>query len=203
MNGPRSKRTVLRSGLLTLVATVVVVLGASSTAWAAASGPALRLVARQAPHDHGVVELVATLQMPAALASSKPASLAGADVSFSVHLSQFSGAPLLTLGTATTNAAGVAALAYRPTWTGHQALVATAVDAAGTTLASATASFAATRATHPFAGTVQAARPDGIIGRWVAGVLLAIVAVLWVTLIAIVVRVNLGLGPAGKRAPAP
>lgn len=193
MSGSNSRNAVLRSVLAALVAAIVVVLGASSTAWAAASGPALRLVARQAPHDHGAVELIATLQMPASLPSSKAASPAGTQVSFSVHLSQFAGAPLLTLGTATTDAAGVASLAYRPTWTGHQALVATAANAAGTTVASATASFAATSATHPFAGTVQAVRPDGVIGRWAAGVLLAIVATLWVTLIAVVVRVNLRL----------
>ncbi len=202
MSGSISWKSVLRSGLPALVAAIVVVLGASSTAWAA-TGPGLRLVARRAPHDHGAVELVATLQMPASVAPSKPASLAGAEVSFSVHLSEFSGAPLLALGTATTNGAGVATLAYRPTWTGHQALVATAANAAGTPLASATASFAATDATHAFAGTVQAVRPDGVIGRWVAGVLLAIVAMLWVTLIAVLVRVNLGLGLVGKRTSIP
>ncbi len=183
----------LRSGLLALAAAIFVVLGASSTAWAATSAPALRLVARQAPHDRGAVELIATLQMPHSVASSKPASLAGAAVSFSVHLNEFSGAPLLTLGTSITNAAGVATLTYRPTWTGHQAFVATAANAAGTTLASATTSFAATRAAHPFAGTVQAVRPDGVIGQWVVGVLLALVATVWVTLIAVVVRVNLRL----------
>ena len=198
-----SGSSVLRSGLLALVAAIVVLLGATSTAWAA-TGPALRLVAHRAPHDPHAVELVATLQMPASAASSKkPASPAGAEVSFSVHLSQFSGAPLLSLGTAATNAAGVATLVYRPTWTGHQAIVATAANAAGTTLASATASFAATWATHPFAGTVEAVRPDGVIGRWVAGVLAAIVAMLWVTLIAVVVRVNLGLRLVGKRTPTP
>lgn len=186
------RRSALRSALLALAAAVVV-LGSASTAWAATFGPALRLVAQQAPHDPGAIELLATLQLPAARASSKPASLAGAQVSFSVHVSQFTGAPLLALGTATTNAAGVATFIYRPTWTGRQALVATAANKAGSTLASATASFAATIASHPFAGTVQAARPDGTIGRVVAGVLLGIVAVLWIALIAVVVRVNLGL----------
>lgn len=200
MRRSSSRNAISRRGLLALVAVIVAVLCASSTAWAAASHPALRLVARQAPHDRGAVELIATLQMPASVASSRSASLAGAEVSFSVHLSQFSGAPLLTLGTATTDAAGVAALVYRPTWTGRQALVATAASAAGTTLASATASFAATSATHPFAGTVQAVRPNGVIGQWVTGVLLAIVATLWITLIAVVVRVNLGFVPGRKRA---
>lgn len=192
MNRPRWWRTVLRGGLLGVVA-IAVVLGSASTVWAATSEPTLRLVAVGAPHDPHAVELLATLQVPAAPASSKPASLAGAQVSFSVHASQFAGAPLLTLGTATTNAAGVATLTYRPTWTGRQALVATAVNAAGTTLAAATTSFSATSASRPLAGTLEAVRPDGTIGQATAGVLLTIVVVLWVTLIAVVVRVNLGL----------
>lgn len=193
MSGARSWRTVLGSGLLGFVAAVAVVLGSASTVWAATAGPALRLVAEPAPHDSHAVELLATIQVPAAPASSKSASLAGAKVSFSVHVIQFAGAPLLALGTATTNAAGVATLTYRPTWSGRQALVATAANTAGTTLASATTSFAASNPTHPFAGTVEALRPDGTIGQAVAAVLLAIVAVLWITLIAVVVRVNLGL----------
>lgn len=120
MSRPLSWRTVLRGGLLGVVA-LAAVLGSVSPAWAAASEPTLRLVAEAAPHDPHAVELLATLQVPAAPASSKPASLAGAQVSFSVHVSQFAGAPLLALGTATTNAAGVATLTYRPTWTGRQA----------------------------------------------------------------------------------
>jgi len=199
VSGLRLSRTVLRSGLLALAVAVTVVLGSASTACAATTGPALRLIAEQAPHDPHAVELLATLQVPEPV-SSKSGSLVGAQVSFSVHLSQFTGAPLLMLGTSTTNAAGVATLTYRPTWTGRQALVATAANTAGTVLASATASFAATSASRPFAGTVQALRPEGTIGQTVAGALLAIVALLWIAPIAVVVRVNLGL--AAGRKPA-
>ncbi len=92
----------------------------------------------------------------------------------------------------------MATLAYRPTWTARQSFVATASDAAGATLASATASFVATSASHPFAGTVQALRPDGSIGRAVTGVLLGVVALLWIALLAVVVRVNLGLRAGGR-----
>lgn len=94
----------------------------------------------------------------------------------------------------------MATLAYRPTWTARQSFVATASDAAGATLASATASFVATSASHPFAGTVQALRPDGSIGRAVTGVLLGVVALLWIALLAVVVRVNLGLRAGGALA---
>ncbi len=39
----------------------------------------------------------------------------------------------------------------------------------------------------------EATRPDGIIGRFVVGVLLAVVVALWIALVSIVVRVHLGL----------
>lgn len=38
---------------------------------------------------------------------------------------------------------------------------------------------------------IEASRPDGTIGRWVVFALLATVAVLWVTLVAVVVRIRL------------
>jgi len=182
----------LAGGLIALLLAAGATLGLSSPAWAASQPTSLALRAEQAPHVPHEVELVATLTGPLG-PSSKAVPLAGASVSFSVHLSEFAGAPLLTLGSATTNAAGEAILTYRPTWTGGQALVATATSSAGTTIASAATTFSATSATHPFAGTVQAVRPDGTIGRAVVGVLLAIVAALWIALIAVVVRVNRGL----------
>jgi hypothetical protein len=199
---PQAWRVVLAGGLLAggLMAVLLAVgsmLGLASPAWATSQPFGLALRAEQVPRDPHGIELVATLTGPVGQ-TSKPGSLAGDSVSFSVHLTQFAGAPLLSLGSATTNAAGEAVLTYRPTWTGRQALVATATNTAGTALASATASFSAASAAHPFAGNVQALRPDGTIGRAVAGVLLAIVAVVWIALIAVVVRVNLGLAARRK-----
>ena len=182
----------LAIGILAMLLAAGAVLGVASTAWAAAGPPVLSLKAAQAPGDPHGIELVATLTGPGGSAPTV-GPLPGDSVTFSVHLTEFAGAPVLTLGSATTNAAGRAVLTYRPTWTGHQALVATATDASGTTIASATTSFTASSAIHPFAGTIEAVRPDGAIGQAVAGVLLAIVAVLWIALIAVVVRVNLGL----------
>ena len=199
---PHARRVALAGGLLAggLMA-VLLAVGATlvfaSPAWGTTQPFGLALRAEQAPRDPHGIELVATLTGPVG-PTSKPGSRAGDSVSFSVHLTQFAGAPLLTLGSATTNAAGEAVLTYRPTWTGRQALVAIATNTSGTTLASATTTFSAASAAHPFAGTVQALRPDGTIGRAVAGVLLAIVAVLWITLIAVVVRVNLGLAARRK-----
>lgn len=182
----------LAGGVIAVLMAVGAMLGFSSPAWAATPATSLTLRAEPAPRDPHGVELVATLSRPGG-SPAKSGSLAGDSVSFSVQLTQFAGAPLLTLGSSTTDAAGEAVLTYHPTWTGRQVLVATATSTASTTLASATTTYSAARAAHPFAGTVQAVRPDGTIGRAVVGVLLATVALLWIALISVVVRVNLGL----------
>lgn len=199
MNPPRSFRAVLACGLAAAVACMALTAGGALPALAATPASSLRLLARAAPRQPGALRLVATLERPGKHASPTRASLAGDQVTFSVHLAQFAGAPLLVLGSATTDAAGEATLTYRPTWLGRQALVATATSPRGNTLGSAATSVTALSASHPFAGTVEASRPDGVIGRWVAGTLLAVLAVLWVTLVALVVRVNFGLG----RGPRP
>ncbi|MHB1785684.1 MAG: hypothetical protein ACYCS7_05970, partial [Acidimicrobiales bacterium] len=100
------------------------------------------------------------------------------------------------LGWATTDDLGVASYTYHPTWTGRQSLVASATNAAGATLASATTSVAAASAAQPFAAGAEAVRPDGTIGRVVVGVLLAILALLWVVLVIVVVRVHRGVTPS-------
>ncbi|MCL4423619.1 MAG: hypothetical protein M1115_10760 [Actinobacteria bacterium] len=179
-----------------LALAAVVVLAWASPAWAGTTTPVLRLAAEVAPHDPGAVELLATLEQPREPVSSGRVSLGGVSVSFSVRVEEFSGAPLLALGTAKTDAAGIAMLTYRPTWTGRQAFVATATNEAGTSLGSATTTFIAKSSPQSFAGTVEAVRPDGAIGQAVAGVLLSIVALIWIVLLAVVVRVNLGLGPS-------
>lgn len=171
--------------------TLPTLLGAAAPVWADGVTPSIRLAARPSGH---AFRLVATVDGPTASSpTSAGAPVAGATVSFSIRLGEFSGAPLLALGSAATRADGTATFTYTPTWTGRQTVVATAADASGATIASATTSFNAAWAAHPFAGTVQAVRPDGTIGSVVADVLLATVAALWITLIAIVVRVHLGL----------
>jgi len=188
----RPRRGTLGVGLVAGMLGIGAVLGFVSIAGAATVPPALTLRAEQAPGNPQSVELVASLGQ-ATGSTAQPGSLAGDSVSFSVHLDEFAGAPLLALGSATTDAAGTATLTYRPTWTGRQALFVTATDASGNTLGSATTSFTAGSAARPFVGTIEAVRPDGTIGQAVAGVLIALVVVLWIALIAVVVRVNLGL----------
>ena len=194
MSALRAFGAVLASGLVAALAWTAFTVGATPVAGAVTRGASLQLVAKAAPHQRGEIVLAATLEQPARPASAHRATLAGYQVDFSVHVEEFAGAPLLTLGSATTDAAGEATLTYRPTWAGRQAFVATATSPGGSTLGPVTTSFTALSATHPFAGTLEASRPDGVIGRWVAGVLLGALALLWVALIGLVVRVNLALG---------
>lgn len=198
MSSSRPRRMLPRLGVLA-VATAAVGLGSTPTALAATRAPTLRLVAAPPPHEHRAVELVATLERPGPTGNAAMLPAVGDHVSFSVRVSEFAGAPLLALGSATTNSSGVATLTYQPSWTGQQVFVATATNAAGTPLASARASFDATTSVQGFAGTVEAVRPDGGIGRAVAGTLLAIVAILWIALVGVVVRVKLGLGGGALR----
>ena len=168
------------------------VLSLSAAGPAAAGGPVPRLAvsARTVPGRPPAVELFARLGEPGEATPGKKAALGGVTVTFSVHLPEFSGAPLLVLGSARTDAAGEAHLTYDPTFTGRQALVATATDAAGNSLATAAASYTATAAANPLAATAEAVRPDGTIGQVVVGVLLGIVALLWIVLVSVVVRVH-------------
>ena len=191
-HGPRRRQ--LRPGVPAIILAAMVLAGMAwlSAGPAAGAGRASRLAvsARPVPDRRPEVELIARLGAPGGATAGKKASLDGVTVTFSVHLLEFSGAPLLVLGSATTDAAGTARLDYDPTFTGRQALVATATDAAGNDLATATTSYTATAAAHPLAQTLEAVRPDGAIGHVVVGVLLGIVALLWIVLVSVVVRVH-------------
>lgn len=171
--------------------------GSASAASAASAAPSLTLTARevgphQAPGARAGVELIARVAGPLRPTDSRrPASRAGVVIDFSLHLQEFSGAPLLGLGTATTNRSGVAVLAYQPTWSGRQDLQASVGSVPGAAQIRATTSIVAT-ATDPFGGTVEATRPDGMIGRWVVAALLALLVFVWVTLFTLVARVRRG-----------
>ncbi len=154
------------------------------------AAPRLTLSARPLLTGRPAVELLARLAPSGAPAGGQHRGLGGVMVTFAVHLDEFAGAPLLTLGSATTDRAGDAHITYTPTFTGRQALTATATDASGNTIATAAASYLVTAAVNPLAGTAQAVRPDGGIGKVVVGVLLGLVVLLWIVLVAIVVRVT-------------
>ncbi len=162
---------------------VLLSVAAAALPAAAATGTTLALTSGS-PASHQGVELTGQVDT-----ASTP--VAGATVNFYVHVEEFAGAPLLLVGTATTNAAGVASIVYQPTWAGAQNFEASALDSTGAVLATTSLTVQAAR-TDPFAGAVESLRPDGLIGRWTVLVLLALVIGVWLTLIALVVRVQQG-----------
>lgn len=151
---------------------------------AAAGGTSLALTASNPASQQGV-------ELNARVVGSVATPVTGVTVNFYVHLAEFAGSPVLLVGSGVTNADGVATFTYQPTWAGTQNFVASALDASGSVLASSTLKVQAAR-TDPFAGAVQSVRPDGLIGRWVILVLLALVIGVWITLLALVVRVQQG-----------
>ena len=151
---------------------------------AASTGASLALTSGS-PVSHRGVELSA--QVATAGATPK----AGTIVNFYLHVEEFAGSPVLLIGTAATDADGIASITYQPTWAGTQNFVASVVDSTGAVLASTSLTVQAAR-TDPFAGAVESVRPDGLIGRWVVLVLLSLVIGVWLTLIALVVRVQQG-----------
>ncbi|NNN09428.1 MAG: hypothetical protein HKL85_09585 [Acidimicrobiaceae bacterium] len=158
---------------------------ACSTLPAAASSDASLALTAGSPASHQGVELSARVTAPTAAAPS------GVTVNFYVRVEEFSGAPPLLIGSTTANSAGLATFTYQPTWAGTQNFVASAVGSSGSVLATSSLTVQAAR-TDPFAGAVQSLRPDGLIGRWVVLVLLALVIGVWITLLALVVRVQQG-----------
>ncbi len=177
----------VRSAFSALGGVVLFVVAAAALPAAAATNATLAL-SSSAPSSGAGVQLSARIE---AVGS---APLVGTRVNFYVHLEEFSGAPELLVGSASTNASGVATIVYQPTWPGTQRFAATATDTTGAVLASAALTVTAAQ-TDPFAGPVQSLRPDGLIGRWVVVVLLALVIGVWITLLALVVRVQQGPAP--------
>lgn len=178
----RAKRTLVGLGgaMLVTVACAALPAAAASTG----TNGSLALTSGIPPSHQGV-------ELAAQVAGSAAAPMNGVTVNFYVHVEEFAGAPVLLIGSATTNAVGVASVTYQPTWAGTQNFVASAVDNSGAVLASSSLTVQAAR-TDPFAGAVQSLRPDGLIGRWVVLVLLALVIGVWITLLALVVRVQQG-----------
>lgn len=171
--------------VVALGATVLVALVSATWPMTMASGDASLTLTSSTPASHQGVELSARV------ADTTAAPAPGVTVNFYVRVEEFAGAPALLIGSAPTSAAGVAVITYQPTWAGTQNFVASALSRTGSVLASSSLTVDAAR-TDPFAGAVQSLRPDGLIGRWVVLVLLALVIGVWVTLLALVVRVQQG-----------
>lgn len=166
---------------------------------AATALPLLSLQASQVTGNQKEVQLVA--QLPGTTKT----------VQFYVYLTQFKGqyggkGPLLLIGSSKTNASGVAEITYKPTWTGtlyFRAQISSGPATNGQTQGAnditsdagthATTSLLVGAANTPFKGAIEAVRPVGVVGQWVALVLLIVVIAIWITLIVTVIRVNRGL----------
>lgn len=181
----------VRRALAGVAGVVLFSIAGSALAASAATGTTLTLSSPSPSSQAGV-------NLTAQVTSSTAASLPGVAVNFYVHLEEFSGAPELLIGTAITNAAGVASMTYQPTWAGTQRFVASAFDGSGAELATSSLSVQALR-TDPFAGPVESLRPDGLLGRWVVVALLSLLIIVWITLLAVVVRVQQGPLPANEK----
>ncbi|MHB1552490.1 MAG: hypothetical protein ACYCSX_06375 [Acidimicrobiales bacterium] len=79
-------------------------------------------------------------------------------------------------------------------------LARTGVSVRGATTTSARASSRALGGLT--AQLAQARRPEGLLGQWVVGVLLSILVVLWVVLVAIVVRAHMRFAQSAGRSPS-
>ena len=178
----RAPRVAGAAGVLLLVA-LLGMLGVGAAAPAsAATSPGTPTITITGIEAGGSMELTATLTGP----DGHP--LAKADVTFLLSTTQF-GTParLVPLGSGTTNTTGSARLKYRPTVTGPQEFVATYSAAGAKPVTSSTTInvTVARSAYHP-----APPKPLAGVGKALVGVLFAIVAAIWLTLAAQVVRVR-------------
>jgi len=142
------------------------------------SAPAVKLSGIEAG---GMVQLTATLTSP----HGQP--LPKAKVAFLLSTTEFgSPARLIALGSATTDKTGVATLKYQPKVTGKQGFVAT--YAAGAKPVTASTNVAVTVARSPY--HPAPAKPLASVGNVLVLALFAIVAAIWLTLIAQIWRVR-------------
>lgn len=100
---------------------------------------------------------------------------------------EFGGDDDVPIGTASTAPSGAASITYKPTWTGKEQFVAKlTAGASGADAATATSYYrVTTSAPGPLYATANPQRPLSFIGHIFVGTVLAIVALLWLTLIVI------------------
>ena len=173
----------LASSAAPTTAAIVPPAGASAPA---SSTPALTLSAKaQADRPD---RLVLTSHL-----SSAPVP-AGTSVNFFVVSKEFGQDREVPIGTADVDRNGSASITYRPTWAGSQKFVVhLAGGSADAGPTGVTTYNVATAAPGPYQALANEPRPFGPMGRVFVEVLLAVVALVWLTLIVTVVRVARGL----------
>lgn len=172
--------------------TQVQVAPAATPAGAPAATPVTLAVAPVAA-GKATLALRATVGTPAAPGT-------GDAVTFSVVSHEFAGSGLMQVGTATTDAAGVAHVDYVPTWTGKEQFVARVVDPGGSVAASATATYTVTVDPPGLPKSIyEYQRPLTTTGHWVVVTLLTIVAIIWVLLLGSLTLVVVRMPRLGRR----
>lgn len=124
-----------------------------------------------------------SLKLTSQVASN--AQIKGQQVSFFVVTKEFTKTSLdVPIGSATTGSNGTASITYKPTWTGNQDFVAKLTTTGTKTAVTATASYDVLATTPgPLYSASNPARPLSRVGHFFVGSALAIVAIVWLTLI--------------------
>ena len=168
-------------------------------ALAAAATPALADTSPPSAAPTGVVKLSVkqSADKPEQLVLTSrvqgAAGTAGRSVTFYVVTRQFGDERTVPIGSADLERDGTASVTYRPTWNGDQRFVAH-LDGDPATAPSGSASYQVTASTEgPYYPLANQPRPFGPLGRVFVDVLLATVALVWLTLVLTVVRVARGL----------
>jgi Ni/Fe-hydrogenase subunit HybB-like protein len=170
------------TGVLLLVALMGMLGVGSADHSQAATPPTAPAVTLTGVEAGGSVQLTATLTSP----QGKP--LPNAQVAFLLSTTEFgSPARLVPLGSATTDKTGLAGLKYQPKVPGSQGFAATYTAPGGKPVTSGTtvAVTVAQSAYHP-----APAKPLASVGKILVIALFAIVAAIWLTLVAQVLRVR-------------
>ena len=126
------------------------------------------------------------------LSAQAGAGVSGQKVEFFVQTQEFSGHGWMSVGSASTSSSGEATYAYTPTWTGETQFGAALGSDASVTAPTVVKAFQVLRdPTGVPQSVIEYARPLGSTGGVLVKSLLAIVAIIWITLLgslALVIR---------------
>jgi Ni/Fe-hydrogenase subunit HybB-like protein len=166
---------------------------ASTQAQVTPAATPVALAVAPATAGKATLSLRATVGTPAAPG-------AGATVTFAVVSHEFAGSGLMQVGTATTDAAGVAQIDYVPTWTGNEQFVARVAGPGGSVVASATTTYTVTVDPPGLPKSIyEYQRPLTTTGHWVVVTLLTIVAIIWVLLLGSLTLVVVRMPRLGRK----
>ena len=179
----RSHRAAGATGVLLFVALLGLVGVGTAAPADAATPPAVPGVTLKGTEANGAVQLTATVTSPAGLPQDKT------KVAFQLLTKQFGAqGRLVPLGSETTDQTGVARLTYNPTTTGKQEFFVLTTATAGAKAAGSGSTVTVTVAKSAY--TPPADKPLAGVGKVLVVVLFTIVAGVWLTLGAQVVRVR-------------